>query len=1040
MTHATIVRGGSGITWVHYADDEGRILRTVNVDAGTQTDRNLDARGRLIGIRARDGSRTCQALDVHGLPRIVVDLPAPNEPAAQPALVRALHFGDHERLLSVSPANRREYFAHKLDERGNIAETLFDGDDFVAYSRDERGRVEVVTTPRGRTRLTYDRVTGQPNRVTWAEGLPEAHHKIVRYSGAGLPTEVVEPGRPPVRLEWRKDGLLAAAEADLDFGLGDGPHTVRTAYAYTADGSLAEVVGPETTTSYVTDVRGLVTSKTITDNTESSNHPGSSVSSLSNSGGNAILRRRTWCFGYDGLGALIAEIDPEGRQTRLTRDAHGDVIQVERGVWLTSSEAWATPCASAVNAAVNSTGVSHEVFVRFERDASGRVVNEIFGGDHTQGLTAGGPGGRNRHLTYDGYGRLVASLATNGTVERFGYDDESRVAWMATFRSGSPLPDGSFDEVERPDEHDPNLTSLALYDYDAWSRPVEVRERWFVDDGSNARQDLGEDGWRVWRASYENATGRMSVRGPDGKITVQETDARGRLVSVVERSENDADAGVDVHYNYDWSTDDRRLTYTVRPAATASGEYRQTSFFSPLGVPTRLEDSTGEVLSWTAFDALGRPSERGDRSSTQFFEYNAFGEIVGIDRMDGDGQREPYLFIERTGTGAERALTDGLGHTWQYAYDAAHRLTSVTHPDGSSESRSYFVGSDDVRYATDRTGNTTTFEYDAWGNVRRRQGTAVAVTLGARPDARRRRDREVRYVYDTLGLREATALNDPADPLDDVRQTFVRDSLGRTVSESDARFADTLNLERDAMGRPTRINFGNEAWSRDYDAWGRLMQATARARRGGSTSGSRPSQGGQSGQTTNVARFEYAGLGQPSTVRFGNGAIEMRTFDEEGRRLTGTLMPSSVSGAQPIYQHALYYGTDGHLVRFDQHIAGRTPFSQLFTSDALGRLEGAAATSPVCRRWFRVRFRQRHFGRTIPTLVLSRYLCRRQAMQVQARARARVRVRTQVPTQDRARVQAWVQAEVRRQRGSRNRRGSPTTRRTISGRSRHRTA
>ncbi|MBK8012143.1 MAG: hypothetical protein IPK13_12405 [Deltaproteobacteria bacterium] len=429
---------------------------------------------------------------------------------------------------------------------------------------------------------------------------------------------------------------------------------------------------------------------------------------------------------------------------------------------------------------------------------------------------------------------------------------------------------------------------LALGSIASPHRHIHAR---IVDDGSNARQDLGEDGWRVWRASYENATGRMSVRGPDGTITERETDARGRLASVVERSADDA---VTVRHDYDWSADDRRLTYTVSPAATASGEYRQTSFFSPLGVPTRLEDSTGEVLSWM------------------------------------------------TGTGAERALTDGLGHTWQYAYDAAHRLTSVTHPDGSSESRSYFVGSDDVRYATDRTGNTTTFEYDAWGNVRRRQGTAVAVTLGARPDARRRRDREVRYVYDTLGLREATALNDPADPLDDVRQTFVRDSLGRTVSESDARFADTLNLERDAMGRPTRINFGNEAWSRDYDAWGRLMQATARARRGGSTSGSRPSQGGQSGQTTNVARFEYAGLGQPSTVRFGNGAIEMRTFDEEGRRLTGTLMPSSVSGAQPIYQHALYYGTDGHLVRFDQHIAGRTPFSQLFTSDALGRLEGAS--------------------------------------------------------------------------------------------------
>ncbi|MBK8012197.1 MAG: hypothetical protein IPK13_12685 [Deltaproteobacteria bacterium] len=927
MTHATIVRGGSGITWVHYADDQGRILRTVNVDAGTQTDRNLDAAGRLIGIRARDGSRTCQALDVHGLPRLVVDLPAPNEPVAQPALIRALHFGDHERLLSVSPANRREFFAHRLDERGNVAETLFEGDDFVAYSRDAHGRVDVVTTPRGRTRLTYDRTTGQPNHVTWAEGLPETHHKTVRYSGAGLPTEIAEPGRPSVRFEWQKDGRLAAAETDLDFG--EGSHTVRTAYAYAADGSLAEVVGPETTTSYVTDVRGLVTSKTITDNTEHSTNTGNASTS------------RTWCFGYDGLGALIAEIDPEGRQTRLTRDAHGDVVLVERGTWLNASEAWATPCAANIAEAANAMGVVHEVFVRFERDASGRVVNEIFGGDYAQGLTAGGPGGRNRHLAYDGYGRLVSALAPNGAIERFGYDDESRMAWKASFRSGAPLPDGSSGEVERPDEHDPDLTSLTLYDYDAWNRPVEIRERWFVEDGSGGRLDLGDNGWRVWRASYDDAAGRTSERGPDGTITERETDARGRLVSVVERS---ADAAVT--YRYDWSSDGRRLTYTVSPAATASGEYQQTSFFSPLGAPARLEDSTGEVLSWTGFDALGRPKERGDRSSTQFFEYNAFGEVVSIDRMDGAGAREPYLSIERTETGTERAVTDGLGHTWAYAYDAASRLTSVIHPDGTNTLLSYFAGSEDVRRATDRSGNLTTFEYDAWGNVRKKLATAAiggvasGSNVSSSASGARRRNREVRYVYDTLGLREATALNDPTDPRDDVRLTYVRDSLGRIVSELDAQFGDALHFERDAMGYPTNIAFGNEAWSRAYDAWGRLTQVTARGHRSGAAGGNRPGQG--SGQTTKVAAFEYEGVGQPFAVHFGSGATETRTFDEEGRLLTGTLMPSSSPQSQPVYQHSLYYGTDGHLVRFDQHIAGRTPYSQLFTSDALGRLEGAS--------------------------------------------------------------------------------------------------
>ena len=927
MTHATIVRGGSGITWVHYADEQGRILRTVNVDAGTQTDRNLDAAGRLIGIRARDGSRTCQALDVHGLPRLVVDLPAPNEPAAQPALIRALHFGDHERLLSVSPANRREFFAHKLDERGNVAETLFEGDDFVAYSRDAHGRVEVATTPRGRTHVTYDRSTGQPNRVTWAEGQPESHHKTVRYSGAGLPTEIAEPGRPSVRFEWRKDGQLAAAETDLDFG--EGPHTVRTVYAYAADGSLAEVVGPETTTSYVTDVRGLVTSKSITDNTEHS----------ANAGNGSRSRSRTWCFGYDGLGSLIAEIDPEGRQTRLTRDAHGDVMLVERGTWLNAGEAWATPCATNIAEATNAVGVVHEVFVRFERDASGRVVNEIFGGDYAQGLAAGGPGERNRHLAYDGYGRLVSALAPNGAIERFGYDDESRMAWRASFRSGAPLPDGSSGGVEQPDEYDPDLTSLTLYDYDAWNRPVEIRERWFVEDGSNGRIDLGDDGWRVWRASYDNAAGRVSERGPDGTLTERETDARGRVVSVVERSADTA-----VTYRYDWSSDGRRLTYTVSPAATASGEYQQTSFFSPLGAPTRLEDSTGEVLSWTGFDALGRPTERGDRSSTQFFDYNAFGEVVSIDRMDGAGAREPYLSIDRTETGAERAVTDGLGHTWAYAYDAASRLTSVIHPDGTNVSLSYFAGSEDVRRAADRSGNVTTFEYDAWGNVRKKLATATAgvggAASGSSASGARRRNREVRYVYDTLGLREATALNDPTDPRDDVRLTYVRDSLGRVVSETDTQFGDALHLERDAMGYPTNIAFGNEAWSRAYDAWGRLTQVMARGHRTGAAGGNRPSQG--SGQTTKVAAFEYAGVGQPFAVHFGSGATETRTFDEEGRLLTGTLMPSTSPQSQPVYQHSLYYGTDGHLVRFDQHIAGRAPYSQLFTSDALGRLDGAS--------------------------------------------------------------------------------------------------
>jgi YD repeat-containing protein len=108
--------------------------------------------------------------------------------------------------------------------------------------------------------------------------------------------------------------------------------------------------------------------------------------------------------------------------------------------------------------------------------------------------------------------------------------------------------------------------------------------------------------------------------------------------------------------------------------------------YNPRGQLTKVTDALGNATTYT-YDANGYLTtiQSPVAGSTYGFTYDAFGRVASV--------------------------TDPAQITVMYAYDAADRPTSATFPDGTSTTFAYNLL--DLASVTDRLGQTTSFAYDA---------------------------------------------------------------------------------------------------------------------------------------------------------------------------------------------------------------------------------------------------------------------------------------------------------------------------------------
>jgi RHS repeat-associated protein len=501
---------------------------------------------------------------------------------------------------------------------------------------------------------------------------------------------------------------------------------------------------------------------------------------------------------YDGLGRTTSTVDPAGHETRLEYDRAGNVVR-------------------RIDARGGVTVHAYDALDRLVRttDALGGVTSSSY--DRADNLLARvDPNGHATSWTHDALGRTVSRTDAEGHVTRFSHDAAgNQVAAI----------DGN--------------GHVRAYAHDALDR----RERETNPEGETVEH------------RYDRVGNEVARVAPDGVVTRYEYDGVYRLAAVTlnRRPGAAADAQTNVTYRYAHDAGGNLVAVIDPRGAVRSYEY------DARGLRVREIDPLGHA--WvTEHDPAGRRSRRTDPNGrVTLYHHDADGLPALAAYDDGtsiayahDPNHNRRSMVDALGTSAwtydaldrMTAVTDALGRTLAYGYDAAGNRTSVVYPEGSVVRTSYFAndwleaveapGGVSARYERDGVGqmvrllhsNDTSVEasYDRAGRLLALvnwsdDGDVIAAFA---------------YDYDQAGLRTSVTSTygwrNPAV----VSEVFAYDPLRRLVAVIDGEGYEA-GYAYDAASNRTRWTAGDDLTTStpgdgfdltyDYDLAGRLLRA-----------------------------------------------------------------------------------------------------------------------------------------------------------------------------------------------------------------------
>jgi RHS repeat-associated protein len=591
---------------------------------------------------------------------------------------------------------------------------------------------------------------------------------------------------------------------------------------------------------------------------------------------------RNTCFRYDGRGDVVEIVKPEGNRIRFARGLDGRVTSIERGVW-TDSSAWDDGCEAQAPRSSVAVQETFEQFTWFPGGLLSRRKNGAY-----QAVA----------FEYDGYGRLLEQRYADKSRERFEYDALGRLISDARYAAGAPdLPPSSGSATPRVS--DPYLVGASLFRYDVRDRLTQQDALWFYDGTDGVRHSLGT-GHAIRSTTYFDSQRRVRIREPDGLVKDLFFDGLHRLVQV---KANDVLA-----LTLQYADRGRDISVTM-PAPVPDGALKRRILRTDFGSLKRVEGATG--LAVRTLDYYDDGSVKLSASPTGVFEttYSPFGELANVSRLTDAGVAEPFFSTSNDRNGDVTATVDGLDHSTTYQRDHADRVATTTYADGTQASDTYVNGSYATASHLDRNGGHVSYSYDAFGALK----LATADNVGS--SAAWSGSTSIRFMRTIGGLKRAEHSGQPGTTVDDFATDFVRDSLGALVLETHANPALDITYARMPSGKVTTVTAAGESIKYTYEPWGRLDTVE--------TSGSL------------VADYDYSGVGEPTKITFGNGVVDLLSYDAEGRPLqTRTEGP----GGAVLRKTDLFWRADGLLGRTDRVGSATTPRTGVYGVDGLRRL------------------------------------------------------------------------------------------------------
>lgn len=567
----------------------------------------------------------------------------------------------------------------------------------TVYEKNEVGLVTKVVDARGKeTRYEYDE-----NLRRTAEIDPLGNATRYGYDARGNRIAEVGP-----------DGATTKSEYDEH----DAPVWLRTPkggqwrWSYDRAGRLVSQVDPlGQATRYAYEGGRLVAVEDAVGRVTRLEHDGAgNVTAVAHPDGT----RSQWR--YDALGRVIAAIDAKGNVQRRTVDAQGRVVRVDEpdgnvrvfehdaegnllrardrlrefrfeyfGMGRVASRTIGGTTVrleydteQQLTAVVNEKGHAY----RFERDPTGKVLAER-GFDGMRRLYTRDAAGRVTKVfrpgvkkwstfEYDAAGRTTKVVHSDGTSERFAYDEDGALVEASNDELEVTLERDALGRVVRErqgaawvvSEHDHLGLRVGM------ETSLGLRQAYERNAMGDVVRHWAKQGTQAWEASFRRDELGLEVERllPGGARSQWWRDAVGRpTLHLVGRGDEPSRQPVRGR-RYAWGVDDRLEEIVELGQGAQRFEHDARGYL----VSTTYPDGWVDVRMPDEVGNLFRTRERGDR------EYGAGGELKTMQTAEGV---RTYAYDPE---GNLETRLDPDGGQWRYVWNGAGRLAEVVRPDG----------------------------------------------------------------------------------------------------------------------------------------------------------------------------------------------------------------------------------------------------------------------------------------------------------------------------------------------------------------------
>jgi RHS repeat-associated protein len=837
LTDPTPSGGGSGFanrtTAYTYNADDHVTAQTVSDSAGSSvTNYGYNTAGEMTSQTVQDGGTNLQTswtYDQNGQP---LSMTTPRGNAA-----------------GATPANYTSNYSY--DQAGDLATATGPPVATQTYS------AQTPVTTRPVTSYGYDTFGDQ----TQAKD-PDGNVTVTGYDGDGRVTSVSQPSYTPPG----KPAINATAS-----------------YAYDGDGNLLQVTDPAgNVTKYGYDALGDLTSQT------DPQLPGQSAPGV-------------WTYSYDAAGEQLSATDPLTNKTQSTYDYFGnqatatdarnntthyqhdylgDVTQVTTPDGIVTKNTYdhlgeltstADSYGDTTSYAYNRLGETSQVnnpdtsFTQYGYDPAGQLTSlaDYSAAPPGQGSTQL----RSSSIGYDPDGDVTSVKDWNGNTSTYSYNaaGEETSQIQPVTSSSSDTTSFGYDPAGNQTSITGGKGNTTWTTYNPWSLPESV-----IEPATPAAPSASQ---RTWTTSYNTQGLTASVSQPGGITQTYGYDPLGDLTSAAGSGAAAPTASQSFGYNTDGL-----MTSASAPGGTDTFGYNPDTQLSSTSGPSGTSSFgyNGDGLMSSRTDAAGSASytyDNADRlatasdpltGATLTYGYNSDSLLSSISFATGGtaGPSRAYLY-----NGLRELTSDTLASAHgatiasaTYGYNANGDLTSqATTGYAGAASTSYGYDQADELTSATTGGTTTTYGYDADGNLTQAGGTSYAYNAQDQPTASTAAAGTTNYAYTLSGA--LTSVTPPSGGA----QSYTSNAFGQTATASGG------------------ISYG-------YDALGRLATRTA----GSATANFAYSGSGSTLASDGASSYSYDPAGDLIAAKPGGGTAAAVLTNLHGD-LTGTFSPAGTT-------------------------------------------------------------------------------------------------------------------------------------------------